>query len=221
MRQNAKDEDEDTQPPPNAIALLKAKTSLDQRLYEFAQRLADEQHRSVVWAEEDSDDTCAAAEAAGEAAAMLRGTPIPLPLDANAGSTFTWDGDAYRVYEITVPAPHRPVTLNLKGKAVIGSAPFTVNILISHLTSRPNFAERAFRYVFESRPPHKRTAQFRLGADKLRQCCIEAASKDGEPTNTSAALCAESRPLTLWIALKCRSVAVASLTVSAVVKYAD
>ena len=50
--------------------------------------------RSIVWASEDSADTCAAAEAAGEAAVGVRAPVVPLALDVR--SSFTWDGDAYR-----------------------------------------------------------------------------------------------------------------------------
>jgi hypothetical protein len=200
---------EDELPPAEAMAILKTRVGMDMRLYDFAARLAAEQHRSVVWAE-DAADTCAVAEIAGEAAAAMRAAPITLALEV--ASTFTWDGDAYRVYELTVPTPPHAVTLLLRGKNVIGTAPFTVNVLISHRTSRPSFAERAFRYVFESRPPHRRAGKFVLGAERLHACCIDAASAAAD-ANTSAAC--TSRPFTLWIALKCRSTAVSTATITA------
>ena len=113
------------------------------------------------------------------------------------------------------PAPRRPVTLVLKGRSLIGSAPFTVNVLISHRTSRPSFAERAFRYVYESKPPHKRAGKFVLGAERLHACCVEAATAAGAANGTAA--CA-LQPLTLYVAVKCRSVAVSSLSVTATIR---
>ena len=44
---------------------------LDERLYEFAHRLSDEQLRSVVWDEENNSDVCAAADVASVAAVLV------------------------------------------------------------------------------------------------------------------------------------------------------
>ena len=205
----------DSTPPAEAAALLKKHVALDVRLYEYARRLADEQHRSVVWVEEDTGDTCAAAEAAGEAASSSKAVALPLALDER--TTFTWDGDTYKVVELTLTPPFHAVQLLVRGKSVIGSSPFTVNVLISHRTTHPSFAERAFRYVYESKPPHRRAGKFVLGAERLTACCVETAEAEadarGVPINaTGACTAAAGRPLTLWIAFKCRSVAVSSLT---------
>ena len=130
-------------------------------------------------------------------------------------TSFTWDGDAYKVYELTLPAqPARAVSLILRGKSVIGASPFTINVLISHKTKTPSFAERAFRYVFDSKPPHRKAGKFNLDAARLHKCCEEAAAAAGE-ANATAACAEEGHELKLWIALKARSLAVASLTVQA------
>ena len=122
--------DEDSKPAPEQImASLKKKTSLDARLYEFV-RLADEQYGSVVWEADGDGDTCAAADVAAEAAASRREAPTVIGLDEPV--TFSWDGDSYRVYEVTFPPPPRAVQLLLRGKNAIGSSRFTVNIFISH-----------------------------------------------------------------------------------------
>lgn len=206
-------------PPANAAAPIKEKLSLDARLYEFAVRLADEQYRSVVWEEEESgaaaaSDVCLAAEEAGEKAASRRVPPTPLSLGATA--SFTWDGDGYRVFELTVPPREKPkaVTLMLRGKSVIGSSPFTVNIFISHKTTQPSFAERSFRYMYESRPPHRHSGKFVLSLDRLQAACVEEAEMASHEKEAGAA-CLATRSLKLWIAFKCRSVAVSQLTLVA------
>ena len=211
--------------PAAAAPLLRERLGLDARIYELAVRLADEQHRSVVWEEEEEAataataggtgaDMCLAAEEAGEKAAARRVPPTPLVLGATA--SFTWDGDGYRVYELSLPprSPARSVTLLLRGKSVIGSSTFSVNIFISHKTPQPSFAERTFRYVFESHPPHRRASKFVLGAERLKTACAEAAAAATNGTE-GAAECRRTRPLTLWIAFKCRSVAVSQLTLVA------
>jgi hypothetical protein len=201
----------DGAPPPDAAVLLKQKVALDVRLYEFASRLADEQYRSVVWDESSQEDVCAAAEAVGEAASAKRVPLIALPFDTSA--TFTWDGESYRVYEVQLRAPMRAMQLLLRGKNVIGSSPFTVNVFISHRSPQPSFAERTFRYVFESHPPHKRAGKFVLPASSLLTACSEAAKLDGDSDGLES--CRTKRSLTLWIGFKCRSVAVVQLTVLA------
>ena len=203
--------EEDQAIPTDASVLLKAKLALDARLYEFAARLADEQYRSVVWVEDDStSDACSVAEAAGEVAAARRVPPTPLALEATMA--FTWDGDGYHVYELTIPPQRTPksVTLLLRGKSVIGSSSFTVNIFVSHRTPQPSFAERTFRYMYESYPPHRRAGKFVLSADRLRAACVDLSTAAGE--SGASAACGSTRPLTLWIAFKCRSVAVSQLT---------
>ena len=62
---------------------------------------------------------------------------------------------------------------------------------------------------------HKHSGKFVLTAARLRTCCLEQAATSGAP-NASAACDAE--PLTLWVAFKCRAVAVTQLTVMAALK---
>ena len=69
-------------PDPTLILTL-TEVGLDERLYEFAHRLSDEQLRSVVWDEENTSDVCAAADAASSGLAR-RGLPLPLQLDEQA-----------------------------------------------------------------------------------------------------------------------------------------
>ena len=128
-------------------------------------------------------------------------------------ATFTWDGDAYRVFEVVVPPPGRPVQLTVRGKNNIGQSAFTVNILISHRTKKPSFAERSFQYVYKSKAPHKRAGKFMLSAERLRACCLDVASAAGDGNATTA--CESSRSVRLWVAFKCRSMAVSQLTVLA------
>ena len=64
-----------------------------------------------MWTE-DGDDTCAAAEAAGNAAGRARAPPSPLTLDTS--TSFTWDGDGYKVYALTIPPGDPPRALQLK-----------------------------------------------------------------------------------------------------------
>ena len=94
------DDDDDSgngseQPPPAEAAAIRRRVVLDSHLFDFGTRLASEQHRSVVWAE-DSDDACASAEAAG--VAPMRDAPLALVLDRQ--DTLSWDGDTYRSYEL-------------------------------------------------------------------------------------------------------------------------
>ena len=62
---------------------------------EFATRLADEQQRSAIWTQQQTQDgggdVCAAAQYAGEAAANAHTVIHALPLDNEV--TFNWDGD--------------------------------------------------------------------------------------------------------------------------------
>ena len=67
--------------PAVAFALLSQQLALDARLYDFGSRLSDEQHRSAIWVEDSSEDACAAAEAAGEAAGNLNLPVEALPLE--------------------------------------------------------------------------------------------------------------------------------------------
>ena len=187
---------------------------LDRLLHDFGEQLAEEQFKSVVWTEHDAVDTCSAAEAAGKAAVGMRAAVEPLAMDAVA--SFQWDGDAYRVYHLLVPPPARAVQLQLRGRSVIGSSSFAINIFISHRTNQPSFAEHSFQYVYKSRGLSKRAGRFLLSADRVRACCIESAEAAGH-TNGSAA-CGMDRPTSLYIAFKCRSAAVSKLTMQASLK---
>ena len=71
--------------PPPMRAAVRRKVWLDERLYEFADRLSSEQLRSVVWGEENTSDVCAAADAASLGLAR-RGLPLPLQLDEQVSS---------------------------------------------------------------------------------------------------------------------------------------
>lgn len=201
-------------PPPNSAcaAAARRKVALDAKLYEFAARLSDEQARSVVWEEENATDVCAAADAAS-LGLMRRAAPLPLSLDEHAAYDF--DGEGYRCYELRLRTPLKAVQLFVKGRNLIGASSFTINVLISHRSTTPTFSEHSFRYVYESRPPHKHSGKFLLTAAKLRTCCVEAAAAAGA-ANASATCDAEG--LVLWVAFKCRAVAVTQLTVLAVNK---
>ena len=97
----------------------------------------------------------------------------------------------------------------LRGKNVIGSSSMAAHVLISHRVPHPTFAEHAFRYLYESAPPHGRAGKFMLQEKRLKTICSEAAAAAGELNVTEA--CA-TRPLTLWVAFKCRATAVTQLT---------
>ena len=105
------------------------------------------------------------------------------------------------------------VQLLVRGKSVIGSSAFTVNILISHRTSKPSYAERTFQYVYKSRAPHRRAGKFMLSAERLRACCVELATAAGDANASES--CETRRSVSLWVAFKCRSMAVSELTVVA------
>ena len=107
---------------------------------------------------------------------------------------------------------HRPfqaVQLSLKGKSIIGSSQMSVHILISHRSQPPTFAEHSFRYLYESRPPHKRAGKFSLPKERLRAACAELATNAGEAN--ASAVC-QTQSLTLWVGFKCRAVAVSELS---------
>ena len=196
--------------PVDVASLLRRKTALDGRLYDFAMRQFEEQHRSIVWANDDESDVCAAAEQAGENLASPRSRPISLPLDTMA--QFTWDGEAYRVYQLQLPPPARALQLLLRGKSVIGAAPFSVNVFISHRTSQPKFSETVLRYVFRSQPPHRRPGKFSVTSDRVWACCTEAAAAAGA---ADPAMVCRTQPSTLWVAFKLRSKAVSQLSIYA------
>ena len=107
------------------------------------------------------------------------------------------------------PHPLQTLQLSLKGKSIIGSSPMSVHILISHRSPHPTFAEHSFRYLYESRPPHKRAGKFSLPKDRLHAACVELATNAGE-ANVST-VCQE-QPLTLWVGFKCRAIAVSELS---------
>jgi len=195
--------------PDEARSLVSRRTMLDARLFEFAERLSDEQYHSAIWAVESSGDTCAAAEVAGEAAGNALMPVVPLAMDDS--TSFTWDGDAYRVFEVRVPPPGHSMQLQVRGKSVIGSSSFTVNILVSHRTSKPSYAERTWQYLYKSKPPHKRAGKFMLSSERLRACCLEMATAAGDGNATRA--CQTSRTISLFVAFKCRSSAVSQLAV--------
>ena len=90
-------------------------------------------------------------------------------------------------------------------------------MLISHRGPTPTFSEHAFRYLYESKPPHKHAGKFLLTAARLRSCCLEAATAAGAPNSTAAC---QTEPLVLWVAFKCRAVAATELTVTAAIKKA-
>lgn len=164
-----------------------------------------------MWEAHDDDDACAAAEAAGEAAMGSHSQAASLAL--NVPSSFTWDGERYSVYEVTVPPSGKPLQISVRGKSVIGSSTFSVNIFISHRSAAPSFAEHSFQYVFRSKPPFRRMGKFTVSAERLLACCTEVAATEGELDPETA--CKKYRPLKVWVAVKCRSAAVAELTVLA------
>ena len=88
-------------------------------------------------------------------------------------------------------------------------------MLISHRGPTPSFAEHAFRYVHESRPPHTHSGKFLLPRDRLQKCCLEQQAAAGLPNATAAC---ETETLTLWVAFKSRAVAVTQLTVMAAIR---
>ena len=165
--------------------------------------LSEQQRESIVWAE-DGADTCSSAEAAGFE--PVRAKPAAAALDAT--TSFQWDGDSYRVFELLLPSPLSSVQLMLKGKSVIGSSPLSVHVLISHRVTHPTFAQHSFRYLYESNPPHTRAGKFLLQQKRLQACCLEVASLAGEPNATAAC---QTQPLRLWVAFKCRTTAVSQL----------
>ncbi|KAL1510560.1 hypothetical protein AB1Y20_006861 [Prymnesium parvum] len=198
-------------PSDEQSALLKHHVRLDTRLYEFCSRLAEEQFRSIVW-KEDSRDACSAAEAVGAAKAVVPPAD-EFELDSlRRRVLFQWDGDAYRVFRLSLPWPQRALQLLIKGKNLIGSSQMSVHILVSHRSSQPSFAEHSFRYLYESRPPHKRAGKFVLNADRLRAACAEMTMDDMGSNSSSFCL---QHPLLLWVAFKCRAVAVSELTFQA------
>ena len=69
--------------------------------------------------------------------------------------------------------------------------------------------------LYKSRPPHKRAGKFSLSADRIRTCCVEAAAANNATGDDPDMLCQQRLPTKLWIAFKCRSVAVSQITVLA------
>ena len=122
-------------------------------------------------------------------------------------ASYAFDGEGYRCYELRLPSPQRAVQLFLRGANVIGSSAFAINVLISHRGPTPTFSEHAFRYLYESKPPHKHAGKFLLSKARLRNCCLEQQEAAGE-----------AEPLVLWVAFKGRAVAVTELTVTAAIK---
>ena len=130
-------------------------------------------------------------------------------------ASYAFDGEGYRCYELRLPSPQRAVQLFLRGANVIGSSAFAINVLISHRGPTPTFSEHAFRYLYESKPPHKHAGKFLLSKARLRNCCLEQQEAAGAPNSTAAC---EAEPLVLWVAFKGRAVAVTELTVTAAIK---
>ena len=130
-------------------------------------------------------------------------------------ASYAFDGEGYRCYELRLPSPQRAVQLFLRGTNVIGSSAFAINVLISHRGPTPSFSEHAFRYLYESKPPHKHAGKFLLSKARLQKCCLEQQEAAGAPNST--AVC-EAEPLVLWVAFKGRAVAVTELTVTAAIK---
>ena len=61
--------------------------------------------------------------------------------------------------------------------------PLVINIFVSHRTSQPSFAERTFRYVFDSKPPHKnapRRAKVRRDQRRASRSARSFELDDGE-----------------------------------------